>query len=36
MELRLHPEKTRVTRLTEGFDFLGYQFVKRRSPNTGK
>jgi RNA-directed DNA polymerase len=36
MELKLHPEKTRVTRLTEGFDFLGYQFVKRRSPNTGK
>lgn len=36
MGLMINKEKTRVTRLTEGFDFLGFHFVKRRSPNTGK
>lgn len=36
MGLTLNREKTRITKLTEGFDFLGFQFVKRRSPNTGK
>lgn len=36
MGLMVNREKTRITKLTEGFDFLGYHFVKRRSPNTGK
>ncbi len=36
LELTVNPEKTRVTRLTEGFVFVGYHFVKRRSPNSGK
>jgi RNA-directed DNA polymerase len=36
MELTLNWDKTRETRLTEGFDFLGVQFVKRKSPTTGK
>ncbi len=36
MGLVVNREKTRMTKLTEGFDFIGYQFVKRRSPNTGK
>jgi RNA-directed DNA polymerase len=36
MELTLNRDKTRVTRLTEGFDFLGIQFVKRKSPTSGK
>jgi group II intron reverse transcriptase/maturase len=36
MGLKLNREKTRITKITEGFDFLGYQFVKRRSPSTGK
>jgi RNA-directed DNA polymerase len=36
MDLRLNRDKTRETRLTEGFDFLGVQFVKRKSPTTGK
>lgn len=36
MELEVNREKTRVTKLTEGFDFVGFHFVKRRSPNTGK
>lgn len=36
MGLEVNHEKTRFTKLTEGFDFIGYQFVKRRSPNTGK
>ncbi len=36
MGLTLNRDKTRITKLSEGFDFLGFQFVKRRSPNTGK
>jgi group II intron reverse transcriptase/maturase len=36
MGLKLNYEKTRITKLTEGFDFIGFNFVKRRSPNTGK
>jgi group II intron reverse transcriptase/maturase len=36
MGLGVNREKTRITKLTEGFDFVGFHFVKRRSPNTGK
>jgi RNA-directed DNA polymerase len=36
MDLTLNPDKTRETRLTEGFEFLGIQFVKRKSPTSGK
>lgn len=36
MTLTLNEEKTKITKLKEGFDFIGYQFVKRKSPNTGK
>lgn len=36
MGLTINREKTRITKITEGFDFIGFQFVKRRSPNTGK
>jgi len=36
MDLTLNRDKTRETRLTEGFDFLGMQFVKRKSPTSGK
>lgn len=36
MGLTVSREKTRITKLTAGFDFLGFHFVKRRSPNTGK
>jgi len=36
MDLTLNQDKTRETRLTEGFDFLGVQFVKRKSPTSGK
>lgn len=36
MDLTLNEEKTKVTKLTEGFDFIGFHFVKRRSLNTGK
>ena len=36
MELTLNRDKTRVTRLTDGFDFIGFQFVKRKSPSSGK
>jgi RNA-directed DNA polymerase len=34
--LTLNRDKTRITKLTEGFDFLGFHFVKRRSPTSGK
>jgi len=36
MELTLNRDKTRVTRLTDGFDFIGFNFVKRKSPSSGK
>lgn len=36
MGLTLNEEKTRITKLTEGFDFIGFKFVKRKSPSTGK
>jgi len=36
MDLRVNRDKTRITKLTEGFDFLGFEFVKRRSPKTGR
>jgi hypothetical protein len=36
MELTLNRDKTRVTRLTDGFDFSGVNFVKRKSPSRGK
>ena len=36
MGLVLNREKTRITPLTEGFDFSGFQFVYRRSPTSGK
>jgi RNA-directed DNA polymerase len=36
MGLIVNREKTRNTKLTEGFNLIGFHFVKRRSPNTGK
>jgi len=36
MGLKLNEEKTRVTTLQEGFHFLSFQFIKRKSPTTGK
>jgi group II intron reverse transcriptase/maturase len=36
MGLTINREKTRITKLMEGFDFIGFQFVKRRSPKSGK
>lgn len=36
MDLTLHPEKTRIVRVDEGFDFLSFHFVRRRSPTTGR
>lgn len=35
-ELTLHEDKTHITKLTDGFDFIGFNFVKRKSPTTGK
>jgi group II intron reverse transcriptase/maturase len=36
MSLVVNHEKTRITKLTEGFDFLGFQLVRRTSPKSGK
>lgn len=36
MALTLTRDKTRITRLTEGFDFIGCNFVKRKSRSRGK
>lgn len=36
MGLELNREKTRITKVTDGFNFIGFHFVKRRSPNSGK
>src|SRR6202047_145234 len=36
MGLTINRDKTRITKLTEGFDFIGFEFVKRRSTNSGK
>jgi RNA-directed DNA polymerase len=36
MDLTVNRDKTRITKLTEGFDFIGFEFVKRRSPRSGK
>lgn len=36
MGLTINEEKTRITKITDGFDFIGYNFVKRRSPKSGR
>ena len=36
MGLALNREKTKTTKLTDGFDFIGFNFVKRKSPKSGK
>jgi group II intron reverse transcriptase/maturase len=36
MGLTLHPDKTRIVSVEEGFDFLSFHFVRRRSPTTGR
>jgi len=36
MGIRLNEGKTKTAKLTEGFNFLGFQFIKRKSPTTGK
>lgn len=34
--LTLNREKTRITKLNDGFDFIGFNFVKRKSPKSGR
>ena len=36
MGLVVNRDKTRITKLTDGFDFIGFEFVKRRSPTSDK
>jgi RNA-directed DNA polymerase len=36
MDLTINRDKTRVTRVTDGFACIGFNFVKRQSPRSGK
>lgn len=36
MGLTINEEKRRITKITDGFDFIGYNFVKRKSPKSGR
>ncbi|MBV1688991.1 group II intron reverse transcriptase/maturase [Novosphingobium sp. G106] len=36
LRLELSPEKTLITDIRKGFDFLGYRIVKKRSPRSGR
>lgn len=36
MDLTLNSDKTCITKLTDGFNFIGFNFVKRKSPKSGK
>ncbi|WP_419421654.1 reverse transcriptase domain-containing protein (plasmid) [Legionella sp. D16C41] len=36
LKLSINSEKTHITKLTKGFDFIGYTFVKRKSPKVKK
>lgn len=36
LKLTINQSKTKVTRLTDGFDFVGFNFIKRKSPTSGK
>ena len=36
MGLTVNREKTRITKWVEGFNFIGFEFAKRRSPKSGK
>jgi hypothetical protein len=36
MDLSLNKDKTHITKLTDGFNFIGFHFIKRKSPATGK
>jgi len=34
--LTVNQEKTKITKLADGFDFIGFNFVRRKSPRSGK
>jgi hypothetical protein len=36
LDLTINEQKTKITTIQEGFDFIGFEFIKRKSPNTGK
>ena len=36
LKLTVNQSKTKVTKLTDGFDFVGFNFIKRKSPTSGK
>lgn len=36
MGLTVNQEKMKITKLADGFDFIGFNFVRRKSPRNGK
>jgi RNA-directed DNA polymerase len=36
LDLTINQQKTKITTIQKGFDFIGFEFIKRTSPNTGK
>jgi len=36
MDLTINREKTRITKIIDGFDFIGFNFVRRKSPKSGR
>jgi group II intron reverse transcriptase/maturase len=36
LDVEVSQEKTRITEIKDGFDFIGFEFVKRRSPTHGR
>jgi group II intron reverse transcriptase/maturase len=36
LELTVNRDKTRITKLRDGFNFIGFNFIKRKSPTNGK
>ncbi|WP_250238808.1 hypothetical protein [Cardinium endosymbiont of Oedothorax gibbosus] len=36
LSLIINHQKTRIMKLKEGFNFIGFYFVKRKSPTSGR
>jgi RNA-directed DNA polymerase len=36
MDLTVNSDKTQITKIIDGFNFIGFNFVKRKSPTSGK
>ncbi len=36
LDLTINTQKTKITGIKDGFDFIGFEFIKRKSPNHGR